>query len=54
MNDIISNTKITQVEKVIADYLFQSDFYQIKNWAFDIKDDKQPGNGFNDCLCVVL
>lgn len=54
MNDTIPNSRITQVEKVFADYLFQSDFYQIKNWAFDFKDDKQPSNGFNDCLCVVI
>jgi AraC family transcriptional regulator len=54
MAEKILDTAITKVDNVIADYLFQSDFYQVKNWAFDFKGDKQSSKGFNDCLCVVF
>ncbi|HEY0670141.1 MAG TPA: AraC family transcriptional regulator [Sphingobacteriaceae bacterium] len=33
--------------------LFQSDFYQVKNWEYDFGDERKPTNGFNDCLCFV-
>ncbi|MEJ7683014.1 MAG: hypothetical protein WKG06_35190 [Segetibacter sp.] len=54
MNDRIISTTIAKVEKIFADNLFQSDFYQIKNWSFDFGGDKQGSKGFNDCLCVVF
>lgn len=54
MADTVSNIAITKVENVIADYLFQSDFYQIKNWAFNFKDAANSSKGYNDCLCVVI
>lgn len=41
-------------KKMESAVLYQSDFYQIKSWAFDFKSDGQPGSGFNDCLCVVF
>src|ERR1700677_5135213 len=50
----IVNPSIFKVENIIADYIFESDFYQIKNRAFDFKDDKKACNGYNDCLCIVL
>ncbi|MEJ7740334.1 MAG: hypothetical protein WKF97_23175 [Chitinophagaceae bacterium] len=54
MADKTAKTTITKVDNVIADYLYKSDFYQIKNWAFDFKNDKQLSSGYNDCLCVVF
>jgi AraC family transcriptional regulator len=54
MANQIVNNKITKGENVISDYLFQSDFYQIKNWAFDFKGDTNTSKGYNDCLCVVI
>lgn len=54
MIEKIANTSILEVENIITDYIFESDFYQIKNWAFDFKDDKKSNKGYNDCLCVVL
>jgi AraC family transcriptional regulator len=50
----ITDTSTLKAAPIIADYLFQSDFYQVKNWSFDFEKDKQPGKGFNDCLCVVI
>jgi AraC family transcriptional regulator len=54
MADKTLDTAIAKVDNVLADYLFQSDFYQVKNWTFDFKGDKQSSKGFNDCLCVVF
>lgn len=54
MTDSITINKITKVENVIADYLFQSEFYQVKNWAFDFKEETNSSKGYNDCLCVVI
>jgi AraC family transcriptional regulator len=45
--------KVTQVEKVFSENLFASDFYQVKNWAFDFGEDKKTSVGYNDCLCFV-
>lgn len=54
MANSISKNKITKVQNVIADYLFRSDFYEIKNWSFNFKDDTNTSKGYNDCLCVVI
>lgn len=54
MDSKTPNSKIVKVEKVLASYLFQSDFYQIKDWTFDFEEEKQSSQGFNDCLCVVF
>jgi AraC-like DNA-binding protein len=43
-----------KAEKVVAHYLFQSDFYQIKSWAFDFEQEDQSSKGYNDCLCLVF
>lgn len=45
--------KVTQVEKVFSENLFASDFYQVKNWAFNFGEDKKTSVGYNDCLCFV-
>ena len=50
----IINPSIFKVENIIAGYIFESDFYQVKNWTFDFKDDKKACSGYNDCLCIVL
>jgi AraC family transcriptional regulator len=54
MADKKVNTSISKAENIIADYIFESDFYQIKNWVFDFNDDKKSINAYNDCLCIVL
>jgi AraC family transcriptional regulator len=45
---------IPLIPKVESAILYQSDFYQIKNWTFDFEGDRRLSNGFNDCLCVVF
>lgn len=45
--------KITTVEKVLSENLFASDFYQVKNWAYDFGRDAKTSVGYNDCLCFV-
>jgi AraC family transcriptional regulator len=54
MPEKIVNTSILKVENIIRNSVFESDFYQIKNWAFAFKEDKKSNKGYNDCLCVVL
>jgi AraC family transcriptional regulator len=44
---------ITHIPQLQLSYLFQSDFYEIKNWAFDFLEDRQGLKGFNDCFCLV-
>lgn len=46
--------KVTQVEKVLSENLFASDFYQVKNWEYNFGEDKKTSEGFNDCLCFVF
>lgn len=40
-------------EKLVAQNLFISDFYEIKHWSYDLLANRQDMNGFNDCLCLV-
>jgi AraC-like DNA-binding protein len=54
MADHVSNIVNPAVQKVISDCLFESDFYQVKNWSFDFKGDQHSTTGFNDCLCIVF
>ncbi len=44
---------LTQANRLTLSYLFQSDFYEIKNWAFDFLEEKEGLKGFNDCFCLV-
>ena len=48
------DTSVLKAEKVISNYIFRSDFYEIKNWAYDFADEKNVSSGYNDCLCVVF
>lgn len=45
---------VTLISKIDSSAPYQSDFYQIKSWSYDLRDDGRPGTGFNDCLCVVM
>lgn len=54
MIDQTVQTTVNKVENVIADYLYKSDFYQIKNWAVDFKREKKLTNDYNDCFCFVF
>ena len=54
MNAAEKDNSVLKADKVISDYIFRSDFYEIKNWAFDFTNEKNASSGFNDCLCVVL
>ncbi len=40
-------------EKLFSKNLFVSDFYEIKQWSYDLLGNQQDMNGFNDCLCLV-
>jgi AraC family transcriptional regulator len=44
---------IIQADKLSLSYLFESDFYEIKNWAFNFSAEKEGLQGFNDCFCLV-
>ncbi|TAF97986.1 MAG: AraC family transcriptional regulator [Cytophagia bacterium] len=48
----VKNTILTP-QPLIGAYVFESDFYHIKDWAFDTLPEKQSTKGFNDCFCVV-
>ncbi|MBS1730442.1 MAG: helix-turn-helix transcriptional regulator [Bacteroidetes bacterium] len=48
------DSSILKSGKIISDYVFKSDFYEIKNWAFDFGIDKNKTKGNNDCFCVVF
>jgi AraC family transcriptional regulator len=54
MTDQTVQTTIAKVDNVVADYLYKSDFYQIKNWNVDFKREKKSTNNFNDCFCFVF
>jgi AraC-like DNA-binding protein len=45
---------IVPLEKIISRNLFGSDFYEIKNWAFDYKGEQKISGGYNDCFCIVF
>jgi AraC family transcriptional regulator len=45
---------IAPLEKIISQHLFVSDFYEIKNWAFDTKGECKTNDGYNDCFCIVF
>lgn len=47
-------TELKLVDSISSQYLFTSDFYVIKNWAFDLMGQKQLNAGYNDCFCVVF
>jgi len=49
-----NSTEIAFGEKIRSDYLFSSDFYEIKNWAFDFSGEHKLTKGYNDCFCIVL
>ncbi len=44
---------LNQTDKLSLSYLYQSDFYEIKNWAFSFLEEKETLAGFNDCFCLV-
>jgi AraC family transcriptional regulator len=50
----VKDDTILKADKVISNYLFRSDFYEIKDWAFDFAQENKSSTGYNDCLCVVL
>jgi AraC family transcriptional regulator len=54
MTDQTVQTTIAKVKNVVAGYLYKSDFYQIKNWAIDFKEEKKVTNDYNDCFCFVF
>jgi AraC family transcriptional regulator len=33
--------------------LYRSDYYEIKNWQYDLVNDFKKVEGVNDCLCMV-
>lgn len=37
----------------LVNYLFKSDFYEIKNWTLNVDHGMSFGREFNDCLCMV-
>ena len=47
-------TEIEASEEIQSAYLFASDFYEIKNWAFDLAKEQKTAGGYNDCFCIVF
>jgi AraC family transcriptional regulator len=45
---------IKTCERIISNYLFASDFYEIKTWAFDFHGQQKLNEGYNDCFCLVF
>jgi AraC family transcriptional regulator len=45
---------IAPLEKIISQNLFASDFYEVKNWAFNSKGERKISGGYNDCFCIVF
>lgn len=43
-----------EVERVVSQHLFSSDFYEIKALSCDFSQDKAPLQGYNDCFCFML
>jgi AraC family transcriptional regulator len=54
MSSVKNPTEIKLFESISSDYLFTSDFYEIKNWSFDFKKEGKLSTGFNDCFCIVF
>ncbi len=46
--------KIPSPAGLIGSHLFESDFYHIKNWAFDRVGDHRLTQGYNDCFCLIF
>lgn len=42
------------IDQVRSEFLFESDFYQLKNWTFDFSKAGKPSEGYNDCFCIVF
>lgn len=47
-------TELKLIDSIDSHYLFASDFYEIKDWAFDFKDEEKVNEGYNDCFCIVF
>jgi len=47
-------TELKLAESINSNYLFASDFYEIKNWSFDFTQEKKISQGYNDCFCIVF
>lgn len=45
---------IPTVENVDAGFLFISDDYEVKRWAFDFSKACRNSTGFNDCFCFTM
>ena len=46
--------QIQPVNNVQAGFLFVSDEYQVKNWAFDFSNQRIKSKGYNDCFCFTM
>ena len=42
------------VEPIQTQYIGQSNFYEIKQWAFDLTEQDGRSDGYNDCFCLVF
>ena len=47
-------TELKFCESIASEHVFTSDFYEIKNWAFDFPKAEKLNTGFNDCFCIVF
>lgn len=54
MSAVKNTTELHLQESISSKYLFASDFYEIKKWAFDFKREGKLNQGFNDCFCLVF
>jgi AraC family transcriptional regulator len=54
MSEVKLNGGIAPLESIVSQNLFVSDFYEVKNWAFDNLDDRKISEGYNDCFCLVF
>jgi len=54
MSLIQKQSEIEISEKILSDYLFASDFYEVKNWSFDLKTEGRTTTGHNDCFCILF
>ena len=53
MRSAVRDTAIVPAKTITSDCLFRSDFYEIKNWEYDFRNEKEAVSGYNDCLCFV-
>ncbi|GAB3643343.1 hypothetical protein [Spirosoma arcticum] len=42
------------VEPIRSQHLYQTDFYEIKSWVFDLAGQYQTSEVYNDCFYLVL